>query len=91
MNQWPYEVTTLQFGEIMEAVKNERWQTFRLSLKGLSTSDKLEKLKAYMRNSRYEDKGSLSRVEQVRIDNYINALLRGGQLVRRDDGIYVQR
>ena len=39
----------------------------------------------------YEVGGHLPRVQQVRIDNYINALLRGGQLIRHGNEIHVQR
>ena len=92
MEQWPYEVTALQFEEIMEAVKDDCWQEFRLSLKGLSTTEKLKRLEGYLLKVELASKdGNTPRVEQVRIDNYINALLRGGQLVRQGNEIYVQR
>lgn len=90
MNEWRPKVTPLTKDEIMEAVKDDAWQRFRLSLKGISTSDKLRKLSGYLQLQYYKY-GKVPRVEQVRVDNYINALLRGGQLVNRDGRILVQR
>ena len=52
----------------------EDWQFFRVGLKGLSTQAKLRCLQWYREHS--EDKGD----KDVRIDNYLGALIRGGQL-----------
>lgn len=52
----------------------EDWQKFRVSLKGNSTCEKLYRLAHRFwvdRNNRFE---------RIRIDNYIGALRRGGQL-----------
>lgn len=62
---------------IAEAVDNEQWQEFRVSLKGLSTRDKLARLKHYYTFSE-DDNADVS----IRVDNYIKALCRGGQLFR---------
>lgn len=84
MTTWPYQIIPLTQAEILECVKDDDWQAFRLSLKGISTKDKLMKLHRYITKHRtYED--------QVRVSNYINALLRGGQLVRRGNLVEVQR
>lgn len=81
--EWPFKVTTLTTAEIADAVKDKVWQSFRRELKGMTTESKLYHLAAYM------NREPSSRVRRVRVDNYINALLRGGQLVRRSDGVIV--
>lgn len=77
--------------EIAEAVNDDQWQAFRRSLKGTSTRHKLLELIWYMSRNKINQEGDVSRVVEVRVDNYINALLRGGQLVHRDGGIWIQR
>lgn len=73
--------------EIMWAIKDDEWQAFRRSLKGLSTVQKLRKLHWWLSQSLFDfDKDHRKR--QVQVMNYINALKRGGQLDR--DG-YIQR
>jgi hypothetical protein len=64
--------------EILKAVRNENWQKFRESLKGLQTEEKLQRLLKYW--SRTTHSLSENRMRKVRIWNYINALRRGGQL-----------
>lgn len=59
--------------EIREAVRDEAWQKFRRSLKGLSTEEKLRKLRAWKR-------AHPGRKAEVQVQNYINALKRGGQI-----------
>lgn len=78
MNKWPYRVSSLTRSEITEYVIDPEWQTFRKSLKGKSTTDKLCKLANWRADHLHN--GKLDRGNEVRIDNYINALLRGGQL-----------
>lgn len=64
------------------------WQLFRVSLKGLETSEKL-----YMLDNRYQqlvdfnasdtptgEQWTQYKIQKCRIDNYILALVRGGQL-----------
>lgn len=71
---------------IAEAVDDEAWQEFRVSLKGLSTQTKLWKLEEYIKsNCGAAHNTSLDvRVPDcdycIRVDNYIKALCRGGQL-----------
>lgn len=53
------------------------WQRFRVSLKGFDTAMKLARLEFrwyYFASTEYEE------IEHVRIDNYLGALRRGGQL-----------
>jgi len=53
----------------------ERWQIFRISLKGLSIGSKLVRLLEYWQDTEgHSDRD----VEWVRIYNYLGALLRGG-------------
>lgn len=84
MRTWRRSVSALSREEISRAVNNDAWQRFRLSLKGLSTRDKLYHLEGYL--SRREKEDRLTRDDVVRVDNYINALLRGGQLVHAESG-----
>lgn len=91
MKFWHRTVTSLTQDEIRQAVNDDAWQHFRLSLKGISTEDKLIALDTYLRMRERRVSG-VTREEQVRVDNYINALLRGGQLKRMSTGsIRVQR
>ena len=69
----------------MSSIDDEEWQRLRLSLKGIPTEDKLIKLDNYL------TRNPLERAAQVRVDNYINALLRGGQLIYSKGAIVVQR
>ena len=57
--------------DIAQAVKDKEWQTFRVSLKGLSTAAKLRKLKEYKRTR-------TGPRAHVQVENYINALKRAG-------------
>lgn len=80
MNEWPYSVGAYSPSEVKTfCVEDAFWQKFRLTLKGISTQDKLKRLTQY-RNDCLSMTGELARRYQVQIDNYINALKRGGQL-----------
>ena len=63
------------------AVADPDWQKVRLSMKGISTDEKIKTLEMY-----YDDHTRLSvsdeefELVKIRIDNYIKALCRGGQL-----------
>lgn len=84
MNRWPHSVEPIGAQEITRyCVNDPEWQKFRLSLKGLPTTEKLDKLDAW-----YGLPSQASRRTRVQVDNYINALRRGGQL---DLGNNVQR
>lgn len=80
---------------VAEAVADEDWQEFRQAMKGLSTERKLQMLRHYYDEGYYHfERGGgcnapdcslyVDRQEwsyyQIRIDNYIKALCRGGQL-----------
>lgn len=70
------------------AVDNEEWQKFRVSLKGKSTTVKLRKLRLYHgdQDVATHDGATLGDIDTsdcdvcIRVDNYIKALCRGGQL-----------
>lgn len=92
----PRQGVTANSKRIAEAVDDELWQTFRLALKGLATDMKLSLLSSYYDEGQhhYNLKGNTCDYEdceivvddhewenyQIRIDNYIKALCRGGQL-----------
>lgn len=91
MYMWPYEVSSLTREEIDEAIQDTYWQSVRLSMKGTSTEEKLEVLQQYL-IYQGTDGRCLERKHIVQVDNYINALLRGGQLTRSiHNSIVVQR
>lgn len=85
MNNWTHRVDVHSRERIQQAVNDRDWQNFRLSLKGLPTTEKLARLENYL----YD--GGKSPIKKVRVDNYINALLRGGQLKQNFGRIEVQR
>jgi hypothetical protein len=79
----PKQGTNATSRRIAQAVDNEEWQKFRLSLKGKSTPQKLAMLDKYYDENR-------NAVEQhpndvfIRVDNYLKALARGGQIAPSD-------
>lgn len=77
MKQWQDYVGGYSKTEVQEyCVMDGEWQTFRLLLKGLPTEVKLDRLKAW-----FDAKVDRSpRRTTVQVDNYLNALKRGGQL-----------
>lgn len=90
MKTWHYIIPSLSPDQIRDAVRDDKWQDFRLSLKGLSTEKKLDRLEWYLMLKEHQGEGF--GVIQTRVANYINALLRGGQLKRNKNGtIKVQR
>lgn len=75
---------------IKKAVDDDDWREFRLALKGQPTDEKLKQLRLYYE---YTDEGShwshgtggysadlVGCNVCIRVDNYIKALCRGGQL-----------
>lgn len=74
MRQWTYETHPTSRGEIETAVTDSAWQKFRLSLKGIPTEQKLDKLKEWQADHEWD------RYSRVQVQNYVNALKRGGQL-----------
>ncbi len=55
------------------AIRDTEWQKFRKSLKGLSTEAKLRKLHTWQQTHP-------GHKAKVQVQNYINALKRGGQI-----------
>jgi len=82
MQEWPYALGTYNHDLVrVFCVQDQSWQKVRLSMKGISTPDKLKVLAAYRAECIENDRhGMLTQRYQVQIDNYINALKRGGQL-----------
>jgi hypothetical protein len=78
--RWDLKLDYWTNDEIRQAVyeleDSERWQLFRVSMKGRTTSEKLYMLHNYYAK---HDAATVAR-EKCRIDNYIGALKRGGQL-----------
>lgn len=72
---WDRKITSPSRIDIIKyAVNNYEWQQFRLSLKGISTFDKLTELSKWL--TQHDD----SHEAQVQVDNYLGALKRGGQI-----------
>lgn len=69
-------IEPLNHDEIMEAVKDEDWQVYRLSMKGLTTHFKLSALANWLERGKTPD----SDKRRIQVMNYLNALKRGGQL-----------
>lgn len=90
MQHWPFEVHSTTKEEILEyCVNDDLWQQYRLRMKGIVTEAKLDKLFLWREQGLLHAKSpEESRRYQVQIDNYINALKRGGLL---DDNLRVQR
>ncbi len=70
---------------VLKAVDNDEWQAFRISMKGKTTETKLVMLRTYWYryHDSYEpavDEASEFCPECIRVDNYLKALCRGGQL-----------
>lgn len=78
---------TLSREVIDTAVSDPDWQKFRLTLKGVSTEEKLIRLRrladATIQNHTHVGEGmcSVAYDNYVRILNYLNALSRGGQIM----------
>lgn len=90
MKHWPQGISTHTRAEIDSAITDPYWQCIRRGLKGISTEEKLDILDRYLRENSYT--GIIPWQIKTQVDNYINALLRGGQLVRdRNNNIVVQR
>lgn len=89
MNHWPHKMGTYNHDLVRTfCVQDADWQKVRLSMKGIPTTDKLKVLDAYRTECIELSGGILTHRHQVQIDNYINALKRGGQL---DMELRVQR
>lgn len=64
--------------QIWDAVDDDTWQKTRISMKGRTTKEKLEICKEYY--EKYNAEQTDSQEVDIRIDNYLKALCRGGQL-----------
>lgn len=78
----PRQGITANSRRIAQAVDDEGWQEFRISMKGVSTSGKIDMLGTYWieRHEDVEHEMSPECDVCIRVDNYIKALCRGGQL-----------
>lgn len=76
----PSKGTTETSRRIAEAVDDDAWQKFRYSLKGMSTDYKLRRLRDYLISCE-DDKSKV----RLRVDNYLKALARGGQIAAQQD------
>lgn len=91
ITEWVREVDSWSQVNVQQAVYNREgyveWQIFRASLKDLSTREKLYFLDDYLQcmYDQYDESDGGDRehdvwYEKCRVDNYIGALVRGGQL-----------
>jgi hypothetical protein len=79
-----YSISTIRFA-VYEAPGAEEWQQFRVSLKGLTTREKIYALLWYWEIHVAPGAGASISVEAwsreiIRVNNYLGALKRGGQL-----------
>jgi hypothetical protein len=86
LEAWPHTVNSWSQDFVQKCVyhysDHVEWQLFRVSLKGLDTYEKLYCLDKYF-GMVVNDGATQYIVEKCRIDNYIGALVRGGQLNRK--------
>lgn len=84
MDRWVLPVGSWSRNDIAWAINDPDWQSFRVSLKGLQTQEKLQRLSSYLVVKGVREAGQSLTWDQlaakIRVDNYINALKRGGQL-----------
>ncbi len=90
LEAWPFEVSSWNITFVRhcvyEAGDAAEWQRFRVGLKGLSTPVKIHRL--MQRYAEFvgkikptnQEEAQMRRIQMCRIDNYIGALKRGGQL-----------
>lgn len=82
MVHWPYHLEYWSREQIQRATKDMDWQHLRLEMKGMPTREKLQACADFLRR-----RGN-DATARCCIDNYINALKRGGQL---DMDLYVKK
>jgi hypothetical protein len=58
--------------QIDKAVKDEKWQEVRRSMKGVSLIEKYNTLERWLRKNSHSEKS------KIQVTNYVNALKRGG-------------
>lgn len=91
MKRWPLVVEQWSQDEVQRCVYNVadaiNWQRFRVSMKRVDTHKKLHMLMAYWVDKCYYALTKDQKlIEKCRVDNYLGALVRGGQLSK--DGKY---
>jgi hypothetical protein len=64
---------TFSQAEVLDAIRSEAWQTLRVSLHGLSTDEKLSRLRSWLRTHDTPR-------HRICVTNYVYALKRGGLL-----------
>ena len=84
-NSWDYGYWQPSHEEVRQAVYKaddaHEWQLFRVSLKGLTTYEKIAMLTEYYHRYYLTEQSVQARnMAKVRVHNYIGALRRGGQL-----------
>jgi hypothetical protein len=65
----------LSADRIIEAVERPEWQVYRIGMKGTSTETKLSDLSWWLEHGPCPDED-----RQIQVQNYLNALSRGGQI-----------
>ena|SRR5436190_13075 len=85
MKAWPYSVKYHSRDALQVLTRDPNWQVFRRSLIGMPTEEKLDHLRRRLdAASQYSPDGIiLDPDEKARIDNYLNWLVREGQLNKR--------
>lgn len=90
MKKWPHTMGTYNHELVRRfCVEDASWQKVRLSMKGISTEQKLIVLDRYRSDMIACNDDILSHRHQVQIDNYLQALHRGGLIKRGEDGFFV--
>jgi hypothetical protein len=93
MQFWPFKVSSWSRDQIDRAIEDKYWQAHRKSMKGKPTVVKLDMLNTWRinhtafnsggpngENRNPADVGVVDEEARIQIDNYINALKRGGLL-----------
>lgn len=86
MREWPHKVLSWDKLLIQRfCVQDAEWQRYRRAMKGESTEKKLDMLEQWRLLEENDNREIVGRAHigmrcQCQIDNYINALKRGGQL-----------
>lgn len=78
-DKWKHPAINDVTHAVYEAIGYDRWQRFRVALKGWSTQQKLYFLEQYWEKYCLESCENM-RIERIRVNNYIGALKRGGVL-----------
>ena len=77
MRAWEHKLQVWNLNQIWCAVEDAVWQKFRLSLKGIFTEEKLDRLDTYLRAACKNNSCTVDELhlrewkEKCRVDNYI--------------------